>query len=204
MSKSTITDKNGLRSMYGSPSGRAEKKVLHTLEKHSINFIQRSPFIIVSTFDKQGNVDTSPKGGAPGFVKIINNNEIIIPDFKGNNRVDGLENIVETGRIGTLFLIPGMDETLRINGSANISTDSGYINLYQDERHLPKTCVVISVEEVFLHCAKALMRSKLWAEESKMERTELPTMGQMLNDQLGLGKSSETQSEMIKRYRKDI
>jgi predicted pyridoxine 5'-phosphate oxidase superfamily flavin-nucleotide-binding protein len=115
-----------------------------------------------------------------------------------------MSNIVETGRVGLLFLIPGVDETLRLNGSAIISTDDDLLKLFPNEKISPKSCIVIKVEEVFLHCAKALMRSKLWHDDYKIERKSFPTMGRMLKDQLGDTKEPESQEEMVKRYQQDL
>jgi len=199
-----IETENQLRELYDLPSGRARDKVFSTLDKHAINFISKSPFIVLSTSNKNGKMDASPRGGNPGFVKVLNSQEIVIPDAKGNNRVDSLINIVETGRIGMLFLIPGVDETLRLNGAAFITSDTKYIEMFSSEKISVKTCLVIKVEEVFLHCAKAFMRSRLWHEDSKIERSELPTMGQMLNDQSGSNETPETQEAMVKRYQKDL
>lgn len=199
-----IETENQLRELYDLPSGRAKDKVFSTLDKHAINFISKSPFIVLSTSNKNGKMDASPRGGNPGFVKVLNSQEIVIPDAKGNNRVDSLINIVETGRIGMLFLIPGVDETLRLNGAAFITSDTKYIEMFLSEKTPVKTCLVIKVEEVFLHCAKAFMRSSLWHEDSKIERSELPTMGQMLSDQSGSNETPETQEAMVKRYQKDL
>lgn len=199
-----IENENQLRELYSLPSGRARDKVFTTLDKHAINFISKSPFIVLSTCGKNGKMDASPRGGNSGFVKVVNNQEIIIPDAKGNNRIDSLINIVETGQIGMLLLIPGIDETLRINGSAFITTEVKYLEMFSSENVPPKTCMVINVEEVFLHCAKALMRSKLWNDDSKIERSELPTIGEMLKDQLGSKEPAETQGDMVKRYQKDL
>lgn len=199
-----IKNTSQLRELYGLSSGRARDKVFSTLDKHAINFISKSPFIVLSTCDKNGKMDASPRGGKPGFVSVINNQEIIIPDAKGNNRVDNLINIVDTGRIGMLFLIPGVDETLRLNGKAYLTTDLEYLSLFESERIPVKSCIVITVEEVFLHCAKALMRSKLWLEDYKIERSFFPTMGKMLNDQLDSKEPLETQEEMIRRYKEDL
>ena len=199
-----IENENQLRELYSLPSGRARDKVFTTLDKHAINFISKSPFIVLSTCDKNGKMDASPRGGNFGFVKVLNNKEIIIPDAKGNNRIDSLINILETGQIGMLLLIPGIDETLRINGSAFITTEVKYLEMFSSENLPPKTCMVINVEEVFLHCAKALMRSKLWNVDSKIERSELPTIGEMLKDQLGSKEPAETQDDMLKRYQKDL
>jgi len=199
-----ITTKQQLRELYDQPSGRAKNKVLHSLEEHAINFINKSPFLVMSTIAKNGAMDASPRGGVPGFVNVLDNKTLIIPDSKGNNRLDSLSNIIETGTVGLLFLIPGVDETLRINGKAYISTDKKYLVAFNNEKNIPKACVIITIDELFLHCAKALMRSKLWRIESQIKRSELPTMGQMLKDQLGEMKPAETQEQMVQRYTKDL
>jgi len=199
-----ITNEDQLRELYGWPKGRAKSKVLTQLEKHSKHFISLSPFLIMSTSNKEGQLDASPRGGEPGFVKVLDDSTLLFPDAKGNNRVDSLINLVENGQIGCLFLIPGIDETLRINGTATITTNPDFISLFTEERNPPKTCIKISVKEVFLHCAKALMRSKLWGNDFRQERPGFPTMGRMLNEQLGLEASTESQEDMVKRYQKDL
>jgi len=193
-----------LRELYGYPKGRAKDKQLPSLERHSSNFLAHSPFVTISTYAKSGSVDCSPRGGNPGFVKIINDNCIILPDGKGNNRLDSLVNIIETGQIGCLFLIPGVDETLRINGLARISTSPEYLSLFSDDRNPPKTCIEITIKEVFLHCAKALMRSELWSLKAQIDRADFPTMGGMINDQLSIKDDPETQEDMIARYKQDL
>ena len=199
-----IESEKQLRELYGQPKDRAVKKLLTTLDKHAINFISKSPFLVISSYDAQGNMDVSPKGGSPGFVEVLNDKQILIPDSKGNNRIDSLVNIVETGRIGMLFLIPGVDETLRINGSAKITADTETLERYAEMQNPPKTCLIITVEEAFLHCAKALMRSKLWSADAQIERSEFPTMGTMLKDQIGASGVPESQEEMVKRYQPDL
>lgn len=199
-----IESEEQLRALYGYPKGRARDKLLHELEQHSIHFIERSPFMLVSTHGASGRADCSPRGGPPGFVKVISPGRLLIPDSKGNNRLDSLVNILETGHIGCLFLIPGVDETLRINGVARISTDASYLSRFAGERNPPKTCIELEVQEVFLHCAKALMRSELWSPESRVDRSSLPTMGQMLNDQLAITEATESQEAMVRRYQNDL
>ena len=199
-----ITSEAQLRELYGWPKGRAKSKVLSQLEKHSKHFISLSPFFIMSTSNQEGQLDASPRGGSPGFVKVLDDTTLLFPDAKGNNRVDSLINLVENGQIGCLFFIPGIDETLRINGSATITTNPEYIHLFHEEQNPPKTCIKIAIEEVFLHCAKALMRSKLWGDAHRVERPGFPTMGRMLNEQLGLGASTESQEDMLKRYQQDL
>ncbi|WP_193164862.1 pyridoxamine 5'-phosphate oxidase family protein [Microbulbifer hainanensis] len=199
-----IESEENLRELYGFPKGRAKDKQLNALEKHAINFIEHSPFALISTYGKSGLADCSPRGGSPGFAKVINPGCIVIPDAKGNNRLDSLINIIHTGNIGCLFLIPGVDETLRINGVARISTDSNHLSLFTPERNPPKTCIELTVKEVFLHCAKALMRSKLWDPECRITRSSFPTMGAMINDQLALNEVPESQEDMIERYKNEL
>lgn len=199
-----ITSQEQLRELYGYPKGRAKDKVLKTLEKHAINFIESSPFLVMSSSSEAGKQDASPRGGSPGFVKVLDNNTLIIPDAKGNNRVDSISNILETGSIGLLFLIPGINETLRINGSAYLSTDGSYLQLFSKEKNPPIACIHVTVEESFLHCAKAFMRSNLWDASAQIDRDSFPTIGKMLNDQLGSNAEPETREDMEKRYSKDL
>jgi len=193
-----------LRELYGFAKGRAKDKQLDALEKHSINFIEHSPFVTLSSYAKSGALDSSPRGGEPGFIKVVNNNCIIIPDARGNNRLDTLVNLLDTGNIGCLFLIPGVDETLRVNGTARISTREDYLSLFTSHQKTPISCIEVQVTEVFLHCAKALMRSELWSEESKIERSQLPTMGRMMHDQLKIDEEPESQEAMVARYKQGL
>lgn len=199
-----ISNIEQLREIYGFASGRAKDKQLSALEKHSINFIEQSPFLTLSTINALGEMDCSPRGGTPGFVRVVDQNCIIIPDAKGNNRVDSISNIVETGNIGLLFFIPGLDETLRVNGHAYISTHEEHLGLFSSEEKSIKACIVITIEEVFLHCAKAFMRSKLWNVETQIKRSDFPSIGQMLKDQIGSSETPESTEDMIKRYQKDL
>lgn len=199
-----ITNESQLRAIYGFPSGRAKDKVLSELEPHAIHYIENSPFVVISTIDEKGNMDASPRGGESGFVKIQNNSELLIPDYKGNNRVDSLSNIVETGRIGLLFLIPGIDETLRINGSASLTTSEEILATFTSDSKPPISCIIVSIEEVFLHCAKAFMRSELWNHKKQLDPKKFPSMGKMLKDQLKSTAESESREAMIERYSKDL
>jgi len=201
MSIKTIDE---LRRLYGYASGRAKIKELKKLDKHSIRFIETSPFLVISTVNNVGKMDTSPRGGNSGFIKIIDDKTLYIPDAKGNNRLDSLSNIIQTGQVGLLFFIPGMDETLRVNGSAFISVDEDKLNLFSNLKNQPKSIISVTIEEVFLHCAKAFMRSELWDKDAQITRSDFPTMGQMLNDQLNLNDPIESELEMRKRYKKDL
>jgi PPOX class probable FMN-dependent enzyme len=200
----TLENEEQLRAIYGLPSGRAKRKVLPALEKHGKNFVDHSPFLVLSTAGKSGLLDASPRGGQPGFVQITPDGDVLIPDFKGNNRIDSLVNIAETGRVATLFIIPGIDETLRVNGRAFITTDPEYLTFFARDRKPPIACIVVKPDEVFLHCAKAFMRSELWNPTKQLDKSDFPTMGQMLNVQLNAPGEPESREDMVKRYKKDL
>ena len=180
-----INTEKELRQLYDLPAERAQKKVLNKLDKHCINFINQSPFAILSTISNKGEMDASPRGGMPGFIKVLDDKTILIPDSKGNNRLDSLTNIIETANVGMLFMIPGLDETLRLNGIAEITNSPEILNQLNEEKTPIKTALVITVNEAFLHCAKALMRSKLWKEDHKVEPKDFPSIGKMIKDQIG-------------------
>jgi len=193
-----------LRALYGHPKWLAKDKQLDALEGHSINFIAHSPLVIISSRSKTGSADCSPRGGEPRFVEVLSQNCLLLLDGKGNNRLDSLVNIVETGDVGCLFLIPSMDETLRVNGVARISTAAEHLSLFADYANPPKSCIEVSIKKVFLHCAKALMRSQRWAVSSKIGRGTFPSIGKMINDQLSLKQPVESQADMLLRYQQDL
>ncbi|MDI4666657.1 pyridoxamine 5'-phosphate oxidase family protein [Xanthobacter autotrophicus] len=200
-----IRDEGALRTLYGMPAGRSVDKVIDRLDPHCRRFIALSPFVLIATADAQGAADVSPRGDAPGFVAATER-ELLIPDRPGNNRLDSLCNILATGRVGLLFLIPGVDETLRVNGRAAIHDDAGLTTRFAVGGKAPRTVLKVAVEEAYLHCAKAFMRSRLWAAEAQVERAALPTMGEMLRDQIagktgGAGGEAESQEAMVERYR---
>ena len=193
-----------LRSLYLAPRERALKKQLSALDEHCRRFIELSPFVVVASVSEAQTMDASPRGGAPGFVKTLDDDTLLIPDAPGNNRLDTLENIIATRQLGLLFLIPGVDETLRVNGTAVLSGDEETLKHFADERRRPKLVIKVSIKEAYLHCAKALMRSDLWNAERHVDRAALPTMGQMLKDQIGGDAPAETHAEMLRRYAEDL
>lgn len=190
-----------LRQIYKRPKGRPLEKVIYRLEKHSRNFIAHSPFLIIGSIRKDGLGDVTPRGESPGFVKIIDDTTLAIPDRPGNNRLDTLTNILKHPSIGLVFLIPGVNETLRINGAAEIRDDDDLRELFIVNNRLPATVLLLKVNEIYLHCAKALMRSKLWDEDAKIDRSQFPAMGQMINDQINSDKPIESENDMIVRYK---
>jgi PPOX class probable FMN-dependent enzyme len=190
-----------LRVLYAQPKGRPLKKQLDCLEKHSKQFISLSPFLVISTSVAGGLQDASPRGENPGFVQVLDDFRIVIPDRPGNNRLDTFSNVLENSQVGLLFLIPGVDETLRVNGQAEIRDDNVLIELCDTEIKKPKSVLLVHVKEVYLHCAKALMRSKIWNNGDQIARDRLPSMSQMLNDQTKSDMPLETQDEMKVRYK---
>ena len=193
-----------LRKTYPEPKPRALAKQLDHLDKHCRHFIGLAPFLVIATAGKDGRVDASPRGGVPGFVRVIDDNTLQLPDALGNNRLDSFTNIVQTGNIGLIFFVPGMDETLRVNGKAKLRDDAELLRQFPHERHPPRIVVEMHVEEAYLHCAKALMRSRLWAPDYRIDRAALPSMGQMIKDQSGLAMPVETQEEAVARFKAEI
>ena len=193
-----------LRALYPPAKDRSVKKQLAHLDSHCRQFIALSPFVVLSSSSAEWTMDASPRGGAPGFVKTPDEHTVLIPDAPGNNRLDTLENIIATNQLGLLFLIPGVDETLRVNGTAVLSVDDESLRHFADERRQPKLVIKVTVTEAYLHCAKALMRSDLWNVERHVGRATLPSMGQMLKDQIGGDAPPETQDEMVRRYTEDL
>jgi len=193
-----------LRGLYAPAKERAVKKQLSALDVHCQRFIELSPFVVISSVGLDQMLDASPRGGALGFVKIVNAHTLLIPDSPGNNRLDTLENIIHTGKVGLLFLIPGMDETLRVNGTACLSDDAADLALCTTEVRTPKLVINVTVAQAYLHCAKAFMRSKLWDVHSHIERSLLPSMGEMINEQAKMTTPVETQEEMLARYRAEL
>jgi len=199
-----IRSVEALRSLYREPSERARRKQLDRLDEHCRRFVSLSPFLVIASTDADGRVDASPRGGDPGFVKIFDERTVLIPDSPGNNRLDSLHNLIGRPGVGLLFMIPGVDETLRINGKASLRTDAALIDLCASERRRPPLVIAVEVREAYLHCAKALMRSKLWDSGAKQDRSVLPSMGQMLRDQLGSPGEPESNEAMRERYQADL
>lgn len=179
-----------LRELYPPPIERARLKTLTRLDVHCCRFIGLSPFVCLGTSAASGP-DVSPRGDRPGFVHILDDQTIALPDWPGNNRLDSLTNIQTHPAVGLLFLIPGVDETLRVNGTARISSDADLLDRWAVEGKRPRSALVIHVVEAFLHCGKALIRSKLWSEDYKIERADLPSYGRMLKEQIEIADTVE-------------
>ena len=199
-----IASPEALRTLYRPPSERAVKKQLDHLDVHCRRYVSLSPFLVLASADAEGRVDASPRGGEPGFVKAPDERTLLIPDSPGNNRFDSLQNLLGRPGVGLLFLIPGVDETLRVNGIAALRTDEALLDLCASERHRPPLVIAVEVGEAYLHCAKALMRSNLWDPAARQDRSALPSMGQLLKDQIGLAGEPESDAVMRERYLKDL
>jgi PPOX class probable FMN-dependent enzyme len=180
-----IADKTALRARYGEPSERAVRKQLSRLDKHCRAFIALSPFLVIATSGADGLADASPRGDAPGFVAVLDETTLLIPDRLGNNRIDSLQNLVDNPAIGLLFLVPGINETLRVNGRARIVTDPALLAPLAAQGKTPRSAIRVEVKEAYLQCAKALIRSRLWDPETRIERSTFPSFGRILVDQLG-------------------
>jgi PPOX class probable FMN-dependent enzyme len=199
-----IRTAEALRALYREPSERSLRKQLDRLDAHCRRFVSLSPFLVIASTDAEGRVDASPRGGDPGFVKVLDEHTVLIPDSPGNNRLDSMQNLVDRPGVGLLFMIPGVDETLRINGNATLRTDDALIELCAHERRRAPLVIAVEVREAYLHCAKALMRSRLWDAGAKQDRGVLPSMGQMLKDQIGSPGEAESDAAMRERYQKDL
>lgn len=195
-----IDSPEALRALYGAPGERSARKQLAALDAHCRRFVALSPFVLLATSGADGLCDVTPRGDAPGFVAVADDRTLLMPDRPGNNRLDSLMNILDRPGVGLLFVIPGVDETLRVNGTAEILVDPALLQRFAADGRAPKTVLRIEVREAYLHCAKAFMRSRLWDPAAQVDRSSLPSMGQMLKDQLNL-EHGESQAEMIERYR---
>ena len=182
---------SSLRECYPDPpSERARLKVQRALDGHMRNFIALSPFVCLGSSSADG-ADVTPRGDQPGFVHVLDDHTLLIPDWPGNNRLDTLMNIEANANVGLLFLIPGFSESLRVNGVAEISIDPALLERWNVNGRHPRSVVRVAVREAFLHCGKAILRSKLWDEASKVDRNVLPSYGQMLKDQTQVRDTAE-------------
>ena len=194
-----------LRALYANATDRALHKQMPALDVHTQRFITLAPFcVLASGGTGTALMDTSPRGGAPGFVKTPDPHTLLIPDSGGNNRLDTFTNLLDDPRIGVLFMIPGVDETLRVNGTARLRDEPLFTDFFAGERQRPKLVIEVRVAEVYLHCSKALMRSRLWAADAQVERGVLPTLNEMIHDQMGLAATPESQWAMLQRYRAQL
>ena len=176
-----ITDVATLERLYGKPAGAAVAKEIDYLHPHYQRMIAASPFAVLAT-NGPGGLDASPRGDAPGFVALENEKTLLLPDRPGNNRIDSLRNILIDPHVALLFLIPGIGETLRVNGRAAICVDPALLERFKVNETLPRSVLVISVDTVFFQCSRAIFRSRLWDPAQHIERASLPSLGRMVAD----------------------
>jgi PPOX class probable FMN-dependent enzyme len=178
-----ISEETALRGLYQPPMELAILKQLDRLDKHCKNFLAHSPFAVIGSTRPGKGTDVSPRGDAPGFARVVDDYTIAIPDRPGNNRLDTMSNIVADSEIGLLFFIPGIDETLRINGTARLSRDPELLAAAAVNGREPRLIILVTVREAFLHCGKALKRSKLWHEDYRIDKKDFPSLGRMIIEQ---------------------
>ena len=179
-----VTTEAQLEALYGLPSGAAVIKEIDHVSDHYRAFIEASPFVVLATSGPEG-LDCTPRGDPAGFVRVVDRKTLMLPDRRGNNRLDALRNIVRDPRVALLFLIPGVGETLRVNGTAVVSTDPGLINRFEYRGTFPRSVIVVTAERVYFQCSKALVRSELWNGEKQIPRSALPSTGTILSDITG-------------------
>ncbi len=199
--KPLVTSQQDLRTHFGQVSPLAEKKVLRHIDKFCRDFIAMSPFLVMATSDGQGHADASPRGDGPGFVAVLDDNTLVIPDRRGNNRVDSFANILASPGIGLIFFVPGIDETLRVNGRAGITQDAALLTPLAVQGIAPVIGLKVHVEETYFHCGKALMRSRLWKQEAQVERSCFPPLGRIIADQTAAISAEEAERAITEGYR---
>ncbi len=178
-----ITTESELRELYRMP-GNIVDKVLASLDDHARTFIAAAPFVLVGTASPDGTGDVSPKGGPAGFVVVLDDHRLLIPDLAGNNLLDSITNVVTGSGVGLLFLVPGVDETLRVNGHACITTDPAMLDACAVKDRRPKAAIGVTVTQQYMHCPKAFRRSELWNPNAWPDRSALPTLGCIIRDQI--------------------
>ncbi|KYG25551.1 pyridoxamine 5'-phosphate oxidase family protein [Alkalihalobacillus trypoxylicola] len=177
-----LKTKDELREYIGEPSALAKGKVIEHLDEHCLDFISKSPFLMLATSDNNGKTDVSPRGDKRGFVKVLNEKQLLIPERPGNKRIDSLMNLLENASISLIFVIPGLGETLRIKGTATIIKDREWMERLIENQHIPKLAIAVEVEKCFIHCAKAMIRSNIWKESTWLNKESLPKAAKILRD----------------------
>ena len=192
--------------LYRPPGKLVLDKVLDHVEKNGRAFIGLSPFCVVSSAGPDGAIDVSPRGGEPGFVHVSEDGKTLyLPDRPGNNRLDTIRNLLSgPGRIGLMFMIPGFDDVLRVNGRASATADPDLLAQFVEFGKTPRLVLMVAVEEAFLHCPKAIMRGRLWEAEAQVDRSALPSGAEMIFEQLNLGKVPVPDEQIIASYKEQL
>ena len=198
-----VTTEEQLREVLGYPHPSTIAKIVPTLDTHCRTFIAKSPFMLIASADTQGNVDVSPKGDPPGFVQALDDVTLVIPDRLGNRLADTFRNILQTGKVGLIFLVPGKQETLRVSGNAIIVRDGWLREQMAIDGKIPNFAIVVTIEKIFFHCAKCVIRSKIWNSDQWADLEGLPSLAQILVDHGKLSDSVEEMQVMIDQSYRD-
>ena len=196
-------DEKRLREIYGPAKEKAAAKILEKLDKHCVSFIENSSFVIIGTQNNQ-SIDLSPKGDPYGFVKVMSDDLLEIPDRPGNNRIDGLLNVVRNNFISLLFLIPSVNETLRVQGEASISEDMDTRERHRLKTNVPKTVLQVKVTQAHLHCGKSMLRGGFWDPRKWPGKRPIPTLFEMIEDQTGIDCEIKDEKKILAQYKKEL
>ena len=196
-----IRDAAALRGQFGPVGPLAARKVLDHIDDYGRRFIALAPFLVVASADKAGHVDASPRGDAPGFVAVADSRTLVIPDRRGNNRIDTFLNLLESPGVGLIFLVPGIDETFRVNGTAALTQDAALLEPMRAQGKVPAAGLVVQVREAFFHCGKAMIRSGLWDPARHVARDTFPSLGRILSDQTAATDVAEAEATIADAYR---
>lgn len=200
--ENVINTEEELRAILGHPNEIVLRKTINHIDDNCRSFIENSPFIVIGSSDLDGKFDVSPKGDPAGFVKILTDKLLAIPERPGNKKADTFSNIIQNPNVGLIFLIPGVKETLRVNGSAKIVTDKKVLELLICDDKLPAFAVIVEVKEAFMHCAKCMIRSKLWANNSESTKVAVPSLAKSMVDHTKLDITLEEMDSLIKNDEK--
>ena len=196
-----VADARELRAVVGEVHLIAERKVLDRLDHFCRDFIALSPFLVLASSDSEGRADASPRGDGPGFVQVLDEKTLLIPDRRGNNRVDSFGNVLSSPGVGLVFFVPGINETLRVNGRARLTRDTALLEPTTVQEKTPKLGLLVTVDEAYFHCGKALIRSKLWSQEVQVERGSFPTLGRIVAEQTRVVDAAEADANLEEAYR---
>ncbi len=199
-----IESEQELRALHAPPSDLVKKKCVNRLDRHCRDFIALSPFLVLGTANADGQADVSPRGDPPGFVKVLDDTTLLIPDRPGNNLLDSLSNIVANPEVGLLFIIPGFDETLRVNGRAEVVREPALLAPLAVDGKAPKVAIRVRVREVYLHCAKSFRRARLWDPAARVPRQTLPTLAKMVMDMAAMKLDDATAREIDGRVEESM
>ena len=204
MADPNVTTLSALREIYREPSEVARLKEFERLDDFCRQFIQLSPFVCIATTAADGTAVCSPRGDPPGFVGVADDRTIVIPDRKGNNRLDTLTNVLVNPGVGLLFMVPGIDETLRVSGHGEIVSDEKLLSPFAVAGRVPHSALKVTVQKVFFHCGKALMRARIWDPETRIERNSFPTLDKILAEQTKRGTVEEAEARVEESYTKRL